>query len=536
MPAAAWISGSTMTAKISSPCVREQRREAVGRRVVDGARRVQRRPEQRREGGVERIDAPGRDRAERVAVVAVAQPYDVRSPRLTAQLGMPQRELDRHFAGTRAALREEGAGQACGGRREQRIGEGHGSGVREAEERRVRDAVELLADRGVDLRAAMAVHVDPQRRVAVEVPPPALVDQPHALAGRDHERILALPLGLLREGVPEPRAIELGDQGADAGHRRRFCQKRGRSNPQGAGGVKALQAHARSRDARWTTFVRINKLGGTPMKKIVLVLTASALAVSLMTATAGAKRTAAPPTLKPGTLIVGLTPPASGFQVGTLKGTTVVNPKGMEIDLAKAIAAKLGLKKIEWYNQSSFPKSYAPGPKPYDLYFGEETITPERSKNVDYSIPYINADQGAMIRKGLTPVPKSIADLKKLTLCAQAGTTGAAYIKAHIKPAKALYPSTTAIMFQQLVSKQCDASIYDIPIEGSEAASKKPGRYGPIVGRLVTHEQYGIVFQKGSKLRAVVNPVLKGLIKDGTVGKLTKKWLTVNFADLPSFK
>ena len=108
-----------------------------------------------------------------------------------------------------------------------------------------------------------------------------------------------------------------------------------------------------------------------------------------------------------------------------------------------------------------------------------------------------------MIRKGLTPVPKSIADLKKLTLCAQAGTTGAAYIKANIKPSKALYPSTTAIMFQQLISKQCDVAIYDIPILGSEAAAK-PGKYGPIVGRLVTHEQYGIVFQKGSKLRAVI--------------------------------
>jgi polar amino acid transport system substrate-binding protein len=284
------------------------------------------------------------------------------------------------------------------------------------------------------------------------------------------------------------------------------------------------------------TFARVNHPGVTTVKKIVLALTASVLAVSLMAATtAGAKRTAAPPTLKPDTLIVGLTPPASGFQVGTTKGTTVVNPKGMEIDLAKAIAAKLGLSKIVWYNQSSFAKSYAPGPKPYDLYFGEETITPERSKNVDYSIPYINADQGAMVRKGLSPLPKSIADLKKVTLCAQAGTTGAAYIKAHIKPTKALYPSTTAIMFQQLISKQCDTAIYDIPILGSEAASK-PGKYGPIVGRLVTHEQYGIVFQKGSKLRAVVNPVLKGLIKDGTVGKLTKKWLTVNFADLPSFK
>jgi polar amino acid transport system substrate-binding protein len=271
------------------------------------------------------------------------------------------------------------------------------------------------------------------------------------------------------------------------------------------------------------------------VKRIVLALIASVLAVGLMAATAGAKRTATPPTLKPDTLIVGLTPPAVGFQVGTLKGTSVIIPKGMEIELAKAIAKKLGLSKIVWYNQASFAKSYAPGPKPYDLYFGEETITPERSKNVDYSIPYIEADQGVIVRKGLSPLPKSIADLKNLTLCAQAGTTGAAYIKAHIKPTKALYPSTTAIMFQQLISKQCDASVFDVPIIGAEAASK-PGKYGPIVARIVTHEQYGIAFTKGSKLRAVVNPILKGLIKDGTVGKLQKKWLSANFSELPSWK
>jgi polar amino acid transport system substrate-binding protein len=271
------------------------------------------------------------------------------------------------------------------------------------------------------------------------------------------------------------------------------------------------------------------------VKKLVLALSISAVAVGLTATTVAARSHAAPPTMKPGTLIVGLTPPAVGFQVGTPKGTKVINPKGMEIDLAKAIATKLGLSKIEWYNQSSFPKSYAPGPKPYDLYFGEETITPERSKNVDYSIPYVQADQGALTRKGLSPAPKSIADLKKLTLCAQAGTTGAAYIKTQIKPGKALYPSSTAIMFQQLISKQCDVSIYDVPILGAEAASK-PGKYGPLAGRIVTHENYGIVFTKGSKLRAVVNPILKGLIKDGTVGKLQKKWLAANFSELPIFK
>jgi polar amino acid transport system substrate-binding protein len=272
------------------------------------------------------------------------------------------------------------------------------------------------------------------------------------------------------------------------------------------------------------------------VKRIVLVLIAGVLAVSVLAATAGAKSTATPPTIKPDTLIVGMTPPAPGFEVGTFSGTTVNNPKGMEVDLARDIAKKLGLKKVEWYYLSSFDKSYAPGPKPYDIYFGQETITPQRSKNVDFSYPYIEADQGVMVRKGLSPLPKSIADLRKLKLCAAAGTTGAAYIAAHIKPTKpVLNPSATAVMFQELQSGQCDAVVYDVPIIGAESASM-PGKFGPIVGRIVTHEEYGIVFQKGSKLRAFVNPVVKALVKNGTVGKLQKKWLAANFSKLPVFK
>ena len=44
-----------------------------------------------------------------------------------------------------------------------------------------------------------------------------------------------------------------------------------------------------------------------------------------------------------GALTVGLDPPAVGFQVGTLRGSKVINPTGFEIDLAKAIARKLGI-------------------------------------------------------------------------------------------------------------------------------------------------------------------------------------------------
>ena len=87
-----------------------------------------------------------------------------------------------------------------------------------------------------------------------------------------------------------------------------------------------------------------------------------------------------------------------------------------------------------------------------------------------------------MIRKGLTPVPKSLADLKNIVLCAQIGTTGAAYIKDRVQPTKkALYPQTTMIMYQQLKSKRCDAALYDAPILGAQRFLE-PKAYGPIVG------------------------------------------------------
>ena len=149
--------------------------------------------------------------------------------------------------------------------------------------------------------------------------------------------------------------------------------------------------------------------------------------------------------------------------------------------MAKAIAKELGLKKIV-YIQNNFQNMYLPGPKKWDFGLAEMTITAERKKNIDFSVPYINANQGVMIRKGLTPVPKSLADLKNIVLCAQIGTTGAAFIKDRVQPTKkALYPQTTTIMYQQLKSKRCDAALYDAPILGAQRFLE-PKAYGPIIG------------------------------------------------------
>ena len=53
---------------------------------------------------------------------------------------------------------------------------------------------------------------------------------------------------------------------------------------------------------------------------------------------------------------------------------------------------------------------------------------------------------------------------------------------------------------------------------------------------MVTNEQYGAAFQKGDPIRPAVNKALKALIADGTIGKLSSKYLTFDVSKLPIFK
>src|SRR5689334_7691431 len=64
----------------------------------------------------------------------------------------------------------------------------------------------------------MAVHVAPERRRPVQVPPSLGVEQVGALAALDHQRLLLAPPLLLGEGVPDVVAIELSVVGLHRSH------------------------------------------------------------------------------------------------------------------------------------------------------------------------------------------------------------------------------------------------------------------------------------------------------------------------------
>ncbi len=166
--------------------------------------------QQRPVGRVEEVDATDRDRADRVAVVGVAE-ADEASPlgMAAALLLVLEGHLQRHLGRGRAGVRVEDAGEAGRGDPGQAAGELGGAGMGEAEHGRVGDLVELLAHGGVEHRVAVAVDRAPERGDAVDVAVAVDVDQVAALAALDHQRLFVGPPLLLGERVPDVVVVEL---------------------------------------------------------------------------------------------------------------------------------------------------------------------------------------------------------------------------------------------------------------------------------------------------------------------------------------
>ena len=261
-------------------------------------------------------------------------------------------------------------------------------------------------------------------------------------------------------------------------------------------------------------------------------LVAAGVVALVVTAAAGAKPLAVP-TKKAGKLIVGFDVPAPGFWNGRATGTTIKNPSGFEYALSQAIAKQLKISKVQ-YLRAPFGGLFSPATKPYDFALEEVTITPQRAKVVTFSTSYFDANQGVLIRKGLAK-PKSIADLKKLQLCAQSTTTGLSYIQHKLRPAKKplVYSPSSTAAFDAVEAGKCDALILDVPIVVSQS-KKKPGAYGGVVGQIVTHEGYGAVMDHGSKLKPDIDKAIKALKANGTINTLQKKWLP--FTRVPILK
>ena len=194
----------------------------------------------------------------------------------------------------------------------------------------------------------------------------------------------------------------------------------------------------------------------------------------------------------PGQLTVEVALPAPGWWNGDTPATI---KDGYEYCMAADIAHRAGLDKVEVVNVS-WSKLIAGQTKNFDLSLSEASITPERKKVIDFSIPYFNSDIGVLV-KATTKV-----NAENIQACASAssGDDGRRFRRQRDQadPSHQGLPERAG-MFTALAAGQIDTALSDTAYLLGKAA-KSNGTM--MVGRpYSTGEIYCAIYPKGSPTR-----------------------------------
>ena len=247
---------------------------------------------------------------------------------------------------------------------------------------------------------------------------------------------------------------------------------------------------------------------------------------------------AAGKTLEEGVLTVGTGDPAYSPWVIDDKPES---KEGFEAAVAYAVATELGFEdaNVKWV-RTTFDEAVQPGTKNFDFNLQQYSITEERKQTVTFSDSYYTTNQAIVglndsAAKGAT----TLADIKKLKLGAQAGTTSLTYITEVIQPDTEPYVyDDNAGAKAALEAKQIDAAVFDLPtalyvsaveIEGSAVLGQFPAEDGAVA------DEFGLVFDKDNALATCVNTALATLKENGTLASITAQWLSTS-TNIPVIK
>ena len=205
------------------------------------------------------------------------------------------------------------------------------------------------------------------------------------------------------------------------------------------------------------------------------------------------------------------------------------NGKGFESAVAYSIADQLGYKKadVKWVVEP-FNSSFAPGPKSFDFDVNQISITPQRSKQVDFSAPYYTANQAVVALKGSDAAnAKSLADLKSANIGVQIGTTSLDAVNAKIQPDSEpqVYNSSSDVV-TALKNQQIDATVVDVPTALYLTAVQVP--QATIVGQFSAPggDQWGALLAKDSPLTACVSSAIDQMRSSGELAQLNQRWMS----------
>jgi len=208
---------------------------------------------------------------------------------------------------------------------------------------------------------------------------------------------------------------------------------------------------------------------------------------------------------------------------------------GLDVDLADAVAAVLGLK-VQREDAAFETILPALGSGKYDVGTGNFGVTTARLKTVDF-VTYVDDGQGFAVRSDNTAL-NTVTDLVQLcglTIGTGAGTTFEATLNAKKdvceqagkKPYEVKAFSENGAVLTGLQQNRFDVVMSTI--NGLRYQAAQPAAKIRFLGEFHRLD-VGFAFKKGSPLTPAFQAAVNELIKDGTYQKILAKWGTADSA------
>jgi glutamate transport system substrate-binding protein len=192
-------------------------------------------------------------------------------------------------------------------------------------------------------------------------------------------------------------------------------------------------------------------------------------------------------------------------------------PEGFDVEIAKLIAAKLGIEadNITWTETVSANREPFIQNGQVDIVVATYTINDTRKQVVDFAGPYYEAGQDIMVAKGNPEKIEGPDDLAGKKVCSVEGSTPAQNIRTNYPQAQLTTYDVYSKCADDLKNGNVQAVTTDnVILTGLIAGS--PDDF-ELVGNPFTEEPYGVGLKLGdTEFRNFINDVLEESFDDGT--------------------
>ncbi len=197
---------------------------------------------------------------------------------------------------------------------------------------------------------------------------------------------------------------------------------------------------------------------------------------------------------------------------------------GFEVDLLNEIASYMGLT-CEYLPQMKFetliPLIKAGGKA--DVGVSNFTITDERKEEVDFTDPYIDSNQGIVVKTGSDKTTIEALNVEGVQVTCQTATTGEAWARENLSRATIVPLDDPVTSVTGVSTGLYDACAADLPV--MQYLCNNSFKDCEVAVEIPTGEQYGIAVSKDNPgLTKKMNEAIAHIKENGTFDQLEIKW------------